>query len=103
MLLPLRLLPKSRRKRAVAPIFSLLMLIGSRVVAGEVEDAETLLMTGKYEEALATAKGQVANSPGAANWSRIAGAAMTALGQYQEARETLASGITQNPVDLRLR
>jgi tetratricopeptide (TPR) repeat protein len=86
-------------------VLSLMGIIWHSVIArgAEIETTEQLLLKGKYEEALAASQTELTISPGDADWARLAGAALTAVGRYTEAREFLASAVTQNPLDLRLR
>jgi tetratricopeptide (TPR) repeat protein len=101
MLSPLPDLAKSVRQLAAISIASAALSVIA--AAADLDSAEQLLIKGKYDEALTAAQEQLSTAPGATDWSRVAGAALTALGRYPEARETLATSVTQNPLDLRLR
>ncbi len=84
-------------------VLALVLGLANHGFAADLEAAEKLLIAGKYDEALAAAKAQLELTPSSADWSRVAGAALTAVGRYPEAREILAASVTQNPVDIRLR
>lgn len=71
--------------------------------ASDIESCERLLLSGKYEECIATAETAIAQKAYGSEWPVFKAQAELAVGQYSEAKQTIDAGLKRYSWSLPLR
>jgi tetratricopeptide (TPR) repeat protein len=85
------------------PLLAAFLLTGIPLGAVEFEAAQKLFITGSYAEAISTAREGMREHANAPEWPLLLGRALSAVGRYAEARDTLSQAASEYPGDLSLR
>jgi tetratricopeptide (TPR) repeat protein len=78
-------------------------MTASTAFPADLEACRKLLSRGQYEECLKQAGAEIAKNPAAETWPELKAKAELALGQYEQAQQTLLVAIPRNPFSIRLR
>ncbi|MEA3209195.1 MAG: hypothetical protein QOE70_2252 [Chthoniobacter sp.] len=95
--------PNLRRPPGIVPWLTALLLTALSLRAADPELARQALQRGAAEETVRIATEGMREKPPRPEWPLLLGQALTDLGRYAEARQTLTQAVTDFPLDLRVR